>query len=426
MAWTEMLKTAFPQAPAAPAAPKRKLMSAYNPNMPAAVADWGALAGKGGGIDWMPKSTGMAPSANWADMQAHDNALADAKIFNNQADLDKQRARDVSLADSKLLNQQRIQQPTAPQTAAPQTATPAQPPAPLSLTANPTGVIDKAAADRQAALDRFQTLREGIRTDIQGIQNPWDVNGQPYQAALGKALDDVTRGWAGSGQRTLDNLAQRGQAGGVGASLAMANTGRHAQQGLSDAQSGMAKEALAGTADFGLRKADALASLAAGDLSGAQGVLSQLASEGIAWDGQKYSQKLAGNADARAEKSSVLDQKRFDVDIQRWNTTFESNDTWRQLERADREKWLTAAQTERLNDRQTQLWGNITTAVGPTAAKSVLDIVGKYGIKGAIGFLMGGPPGAVSALGIQAAQDLVESLGPNTAIDKNANPGTGV
>lgn len=183
-----------------------------------------------------------------------------------------------------------------------------KPVSPPSITANPSTAIDTAATQIGDAATKHQQRLDDIYKALNSLQNPWDVNGGTFKAALGRNIDDVTRAGAGSQQRTLDTLAQRGQTG-IGASLAAAQMGRQQQQALSDAQSGMQKAALEGTADFEMRKADALSRLAGGDLSGTSGAYGQLANMGITWDGQRFSQKLGQGAEDRAQGRYGLELK---------------------------------------------------------------------------------------------------------------------
>lgn len=183
-------------------------------------------------------------------------------------------------------------------------ATPVQP----TLTERPSTAIDTAATQIGDAATKHQQRLDSIYKALNSLQNPWDVNGGTFKAALGRNIDDVTRAGAGAQQRTLDTLAQRGQTG-IGASIAAAQMGRQQQQALSDAQSGMQQAALQGTADFEMRKADALSRLAGGDLSGTSGAYGQLANMGITWDGQKFSQKLGQGAEDRAQGRYGLELK---------------------------------------------------------------------------------------------------------------------
>lgn len=183
-----------------------------------------------------------------------------------------------------------------------------RPVTPPTITTNPSTAIDTAATQIGDAATKHQQRLDSIYQALNSLKNPWDVNGETYKGALGRNIDDVTRAGAGSQQRTLDTLAQRGQTG-IGASIAAAQMGRQQQQALSDAQSGMQQAALEGTADFEMRKADALSRLAGGDLSGTSGAYGQLANMGITWDGQKFSQKLGQGAEDRAQGRYGLELK---------------------------------------------------------------------------------------------------------------------
>lgn len=184
----------------------------------------------------------------------------------------------------------------------------AAPSAAPSLTTNPSTAIDTAATQIGDSATKSSQRLDEIFKALNALKNPWDVNGGTFQSALGRNIDDVTRAGAGSQQRTLDTLAQRGQTG-IGASIAAAQMGRQQQQALSDAQSGMQKAALEGTADFEMRKADALSRLAGGDLSGTLGAYGQLANLGLSVDGQKFSQKLGQGAEDRAQGRYGLELK---------------------------------------------------------------------------------------------------------------------
>jgi hypothetical protein len=249
--------------------------------------------------------------------------------------------------------------------------------------ANPitsAAAVDSYGQSQLALEKQLADQNNALRGNINDLQNPYDPNGQIFKSNLGRAQDDVNRNYAGADQRVMTDLGSRGQAGGVGAGVAEVNMERAHQQALSDASSGLYKDALQGNSDFQFKKINALDNLNHGNFADAMAGYNSLTGANATNRAQTFTEKQGTAATDLADKEFL-------------HTV--TNDA---AHNALATRALDIAQQNRLDDKETSMWGNLIKGAGIFGEPLLKGIEsGKIDIKKMLKDWQGGGDAAVKA-----------------------------
>lgn len=257
------------------------------------------------------------------------------------------------------------------------TPTPQAPVAPPAQSAIPHQQANSAAGVQQAAqnspyltkinesLDRFRQRYDQLYGQISNLQDPYDPNSELFKKALAGTINVTNRNFGGAAGRTAAVLAARGQLGSAGAAGAIANTENARRTALSDAETGMYRDALAQGQQFTFNKLNALASMNQGDLATAGGIYQGL--YGIERDDARFDRDMAFRED-QAGKALGLQQQQLDLQRQGQADDREFRAESLKIQREAFE----LAKTQGMEDRQAEVVSNAIAAT-PGLLKSLKD-----------------------------------------------------